>query len=534
MSITAAQVAKVCESRLGDDQNLAMINKAIIDNNINTAEALEVAVLFANAVRTRPGITEQKLADGIVAAYKAAAYKKLQQHGIGFNNDPQLHTSLNNLLEEVVRMIKSSQTETQTTSLTGGLRLGGLGGNGISGGSSLAIDTTPSLTTSTPAGLPVESGNGLSLSGGGALPGSEVVATQPAVSPLASIPHTPLVPEVNQPMVGLPQPNVNVNNPVISPIEEAALESYAEHELETPKRRVSISAKEANDRVTEYAETRDWKQPLEDLVLGSEPAVYYSGADIAVRLRELKRSYLVGINDESSERFKAFVMNHESHIGTLRGLAKSGQDADKVMKLVSETVRAMKLNVVQLYTASVNEDEEVTETIVSEAVRFVNAYLGMLSMLVHNGLSLATDRCQELPKYKGVELERNMDDLAFFEETLYPATVGDNGYTTEPDFFRDLFLTVATSVSTFTVKMEGKATAVIMQKSVDILIPGNYPTLVRNSMIGKHSLGATNEPITAIYEYLRENLPDTNAYLVAPQGRYLLLSNGEPTAPIRY
>lgn len=531
--ITSAQVAKVCESRLDSDQNLALINNAVINNNINTAEALEVTTMFANALRSRPNITEQALTDAIVMAYKAAAYRKLQQHGIGFTNDPKLHEGLNNALEEVKRLIKASEAESSTSSLTGGLRIGGLGGGGISGGSSLAIDTTPTLTTSNP-GLPVESGSGLSLTGGG-LPVASEPAKAPAQSPLASIPHTPLVPDNNQPMTALPQATINNNDPVISPIEENALESYAEHELETPKRRVSISAKEANDRVTEFAETRDWKQPLEDLVLGSEPAVYYSGADIAVRLRDLKRSYLVGINDETSERFKAFVLEHNNHLETLRGLAKGGLDGDKIMKLVTETVMALKLNVVKLYTVSVNEDEEVTETIVSEAVRFTNAYLGMLSMLVHNALSLATDRCQELPgKFKGAQLERNMDDLAFFANDLYQSTVGDNGYTTEPDFFRDLFLTVASSVSTFSVKMEGSATVVIMQKSADILIPGNYPTLVRNSMVGKHSLGATEEPVTVIFEYLRENLPDTNVYLVAPQGRYLLLSNGEPTAAIRY
>lgn len=531
--ITSAQVEKVCASRLESDQNLALINNAVVQNNINTTEALEVATLFANVVRSRPNITEQALADAIVAAYKAAAYKKLQIHGIGFTNDPQLHNGLNNMLEEVKRLIKASQQESSTGSLTGGLRIGGLGGGGISGGSSLSIDTTPAPATVS-SGLPVESGGGLSLTGGG-LPIAGEVVHAPAVSPLASIPHTPLVPDNNQPMAAPAQPAINNNDPVISPIEEAELESYAEHELETPKRRVSISAKEANDRVIEFAETRDWKQPLEDLVLGSEPAVYYSGADIAVRLREMKRSYLVGISDETSERFKAFVMEHNNHLDILRGVAKSNHDAEKVIKLVTETVMAMKLNVVKLYAASVNEDEEVTETIVSEAVRFTNAYLGMLSMLVHNALSLATDRCQELPgKYKGAQLERNMDDLGFFANDLYQSTVGDNGYTNEADFFHTLFLTVANSVSTFSVKMEGSATITIMQKSADILIPGNYPTLVRNSMVGRHSLGATEEPVTVIYEYLRENLPDTNVYLVAPQGRYLLLSNGQPTAAIRY
>ena len=528
--ITPAIVAKVCEARLGTDQNLTLINDAVSSNNINVTEAIEVAVLFGNAVRTRQGVTEQSLADGIVAAFKAAAYKKLQQHGIGFTDDPKLHDSLNNLLTEVVRMIKSSQQASQSSSLTGGLRLGGIGGGGISGGSSLAIDTTPAPTQQ---GLAIETG-GLSLTGAGALPG-EVVKIAATVSPLAAIPHTPLVADTNQPMTSPAQAAGILNDPVISPIEEATLESYAEHELEAPKRRISISAKEANDRVTEYAETRDWKEPLEDLVLGAEQAVYFSGADIAVRLRDIKRTFLVGVNADAIERFAEFVAAHDSHIDTMRNIAKQGLDADKVVKLVTQTVKAMKLNAVALYANSTQENDEVTETIVSEAVRFVNAYLGMLTMYVHNGLSLATDRCKEIPgKYKGVQLERSIDDIDFFSDTLYNSTTGENGFTSEPDFFREVFLTVARSVSTLNVKMEGKATVTLVQKSADILIPGSYPTLVRNNMVGKHSLGATQEPVTVIYEYLSENLPDTNTYLVAPQGRYLLLSNGEPTAAILY
>ncbi|QVW55872.1 hypothetical protein pEaSNUABM9_00291 [Erwinia phage pEa_SNUABM_9] len=530
MAITAQAVAKLCESRLGSDENLAKINGAVINNNVDVTEALDIAVRFGTMVASRPGVTEQKLADGIVAAFKAAAYKKLQQYNIGFNNDPQLHNSLNGLFNEVVAMIKAGEQNVQAGGLTGGLRLGGLGGGGINAGGSLSIDNTPAISS---PGLPIEVG-GLNVSSGIPVTPTQIPAAQPT-SPLAAMPVATLVPDTNQPIMALTQTVGNVNEPVFSPIEVLALESYAEHELDTPKRRVSITAKEANDRVTEYAETKDWKKPLEELVLGTEPAVYYSGADIAVRLREQKRSYLVGINTETSERFKAFVGEHDTHIQTLRALVKQNHDADKVMKVVSETVQAMKLAVVQLYSSSVGETEDVTETIVSEAVRFTNAYLGMLSMTVHNGLSLATDRCAELPgKFKGVELERNMDDLNFFAGQLYQSTIGDNGYTDTPDFFRDLFMTVATSVSTLTVKMEGSATVSIVQTGYDILIPGNYPTLTRNSMVGKHSLGATEVPVTEIYEYLRHGIPNANIYLVAPQARYLLLSSGEPTAAIRY
>lgn len=532
MSISAQVVIKVCEARLATDDTLNQLNNAVSANNIDLTEAIDIAVRFGNVARTRPNITETKLADGIVAAYKAATYRKLNSIGIQFNNDPQLHTQLTNMFEEVVTFIRTGEASVQSSGLSGGLRLGGLGGNGVNAGGSLSIDSGPSLLATNP-GLPIESSGGLNVSGG--LPVNNTPKA-PATSPLASMPVSPLVPENNQPMAGpAPTGTPYANEPIISPIEELTLESYAEHELETPSRRVSITAREANERVTEYAATQDWKKPLEDLIAGTTPAVYYRGADIAVRLRRQERTYLAGITDDARERMRAFIAQHLIHVETLREIPKQNLDGDRIVKLVDATVKAMKKSIIELYVDAVKESDEETEVVVSENVRFVNAYLGMLTMLVHNGLSLATDRCAELPgKYKNAQLERNMDDLGFFADTMYQATLGENGYTKEPDFFRDLFLTVANSVSTFTVVATDEATVCIKQDTYDILIPGNYPTLTRSSMVGKHSLGATADPVADIYETLRAGVPGANVYLVAPQARYLLLSNGEPTANIRY
>jgi len=517
-------VVSLCEARLATDRTLAIINEQVAKLRLSLTDALDLAVRFGNVMQQR-NTDEETLTNGIVAAFKAGAYRMLTNSGVAFTNDKELHDRLTNLFTSVVTAIKTASTVQETASLTGGLRLGGLGGQGIIAGGSLSVEPSSKTSVDYDVGL----GGGVLHSGGLAV---DTGGLRVETSPLASMPAAPLIPDPEPTPVAVPQ--VSYNQPVYNPFEEPNLETYAEHELAAPKRRVSLPAKEANDRVTQYAEQNDWTSPLEDLVLGSTSTVYYKGADIAVRTSQVDRKYLVAVNDESKARFEKFAAGHKEAIDHLLKLPSLNFDEQKLISTVTGIIDVMRRDVVQLYLESVSENEEVTETVVAEAVRFVNAYLSVLTTHVHNGLVLATNRGTEVAGIKGrVELERKIDDLVFFADDLNKRLMGDNGFSTEPDFFHDLFLTVAMALSTFNVSFDGSTIAISM-KNADILIPGSYPALERNNLIGRHSLGATADALTDMFEYLRAQAPDTNVFLVAPQGRYLLLSNGEPTAGIRY
>lgn len=523
--ITAQQVIKLCESRLDHDQNLAKINGAIQQKGLSISDALDIAARFGTIMRAR-GTDEETLTNGIVAAFKAAAYRKLQQNGIGFSNDPNLHERLNKLFQDVAAIIKAGESAGNTADLTGGIRLGALGGTGVQAGGSLSVESSTLIPDTLDVG-----GGGIRVAGG--LPVDTAPGLKVFDSPLAAVPAAPLVPETPAAPAAPAAPAVSLNEIVINPLEVADLETYAEHELETPKRRVSIAAKEANERVVEYAEHNDWKTPLENLVLGAEKTVYYKGADIVVRASDATRQYLVSVNDDTKERFTQFVSGHREAIEQLAKLTAI-TDEKKIIQSVTGIIDIMRRDVVQLHIDSLADDNDVSETIAAESVRFVNAYLSLLTNLVHNGLVLATNRGTEVAGINGrVELERKIDDIVFFSTDLYDKLADENGYCKEPDFFREVFLTVAASLGTLALDFDGSTTT-LHSKTVDIMIPGNYPALERNNMIGRHSIGSTSDAVTDIFEYVRENAPDTNVFLVAPQGRFLLLSNGEPTAGIRY
>ncbi|QVW56231.1 hypothetical protein pEaSNUABM6_00095 [Erwinia phage pEa_SNUABM_6] len=523
MAISSSAVVKIIESRLtaGNDTTLTAINQAVIDRGINAQDALDIAIQIGDILLAK-NVPQDKIVENIISAYKAATYQLLQKAGIAFQSDPGLHERLNKFFQEVRAMIKSAaQTSTGT--------LGGLVGTAIPG---VSLSVAPSApTTSAPiSGLDgIQVGNGIPVAPTTTSPGlSAVGATSldafvetPAAAPKAAAPQQPA-----------PKVNAVLNAPVKQIIEVQNLETYAEHELETPRSRVSIPAKEANDKVNEFLTTGNWVEPLGELLSGKTNAVYYAGADILVRANRVTRRYLVNPakDAEFETRIAEFTSQHESLLARLDDLYGM-EDPEKIVKAVTSVVQDMKKNVVTFYSDMLREGV-ASEIVASEVARFTNVILATMSIAVHNALSLGTNRCQNIPTNPKIELEKNMDDLEFFSDFLYQKTVGDNGYTTEPDFFRDLFLMVGSSLRKVVVRYSA-GELIVRHETAEIVIPGNYPTLKRNNVVGKHSLGATHDPVTTIFEEFVRNKPEVHVMLKADD-TYLLLSTGENTAPIYY
>ncbi|QQO90576.1 hypothetical protein pEaSNUABM42_00092 [Erwinia phage pEa_SNUABM_42] len=522
MAISSSAVVKIIESRLaaGNDTTLTAINQAISERGISAQDALDIAIQIGDILLAK-GVAQDKIVENIISAYKAAAYQLLQKAGIAFQSDPGLHERLNKFFQEVRAMIKAS---VQTSSGT----LGGLVGTAIPGASLSVAPSAP--VTSSPIGDlgGIQVGDGIPVTPAATSPGLSAVSA----APLEAFAETPAVAKAAAPQQPAPKVNPVSNAPVKQIIEVEDLETYAEHELSTPRTRVSISAKDANEKVNEFLTTGNWVEPLADLLAGKTNAVYYAGADILVRANRVTRRYLVNPTKDAEfeTRIAEFTSQHESQLARLDDLYGM-DDPEKIINAVTSVVQKMKENIVSFYTDMLREGA-ASEIVASEVARFTNVALGTMSIAVHNALSLGTNRCQSIPTNPKIELERNMDDLEFFSDILYQKTVGDNGYTTEPDFFRELFMMVASSLRKVNVRY-GSGELIVRHEVAEIVIPGNYPTLKRNNVVGKHSLGATHDPVTTIFEEFVRNKPEVNVMLKADE-TYLLLSTGENTAPIYY
>ncbi|ANZ50522.1 hypothetical protein STRATTON_97 [Erwinia phage vB_EamM_Stratton] len=544
MSITIEEVTNVLKQNLSRDNVLATLNQVMTDNGMSPDQGLKVARavgIYAQAKK----LNNQQVIQYIIDAYKACVYQSIAAKGNTFSSD--IHGKLMSMwgdVEKIIQILRNANSG------------GGLGGGGGIGGSGGGIRVSEGLTLSAPevgvsaqasAGLKVVmpqtdldfgSDNGLTFVN--EAPTQQTpVAPQPAVVDPATAPQATINfnAPVNNPIGAATSKgqNMSMNDPVINILQEIEVEDYAAHELVAPVEKTSVPAKEANSRIksSQYAESRDWVSPLQSIISGEDEIVLYKGAGIIVRARDSYRPYLVGTTDASVNVMREFLATHNAAKSDLDGLTEVN-DVEKLMDRVMKTISKLRGAAKAIHDFALEKSDE-PEVVVSEVARFANAYLANLTLLIHNGISLGTNHGTDVPTVPGISLERAPDDINWFASDLYTQTTGGNGVSEHEDFFRDLFLTVANSIRKLTLKLDDKGQVVnLVQSCITVVVPGMYQSVSKYHMVEMASLGNASEPVIAIYEALQNDVPHSQVILQVPQGQFLLLSNGEPTAPVRY
>ncbi|ANZ48108.1 hypothetical protein ASESINO_95 [Erwinia phage vB_EamM_Asesino] len=545
MSITIEEVTNVLKQNLSRDNVLNTLNSVMADNGMPPDQGLKIARavgIYAQAKK----LSNQQVIQYIIDAYKAAVYQSIAAKGKTFSGD--VHDKLMGMwgeVEKIIAILRNAQ---------GG---GGLGGGGI-GGNGGGIRVSDGLTMSAPeVGVSAQSSAGLKVimpqtdldfggdSGLSFVNDAPTQQTTVAPQPAAAVADPATAPKAevnfNQPVINTVAAatskgqNMSMNDPVINILQEIEVEDYAAHELVAPEAKISVPAKEANSRIKQstYAESRDWVSPLQSIISGEDEIVFYKGAGIIVRARDSYRPYLVGTTDSSVEVMREFLATHNAAKSDLDGLTEV-DDVEKLMDRVMKTINKLRQAAKAIHDYSMEKSDEA-EVVVSEVARFANAYLGNLTLLIHNGISLATNHGTDVPTVPGINLERAPDDINWFAADLYNQTTGGNGVSEHEDFFRDLFLTVANSIRKLTIKLDDKGQVVnLVQSTITVVVPGLYQSVGKYHMVEMASLGNASEPLIAIYEALQNDVPHSQVILQVPQGQFLLLSNGEPTAPVRY
>ncbi|QVW55122.1 hypothetical protein pEaSNUABM29_00078 [Erwinia phage pEa_SNUABM_29] len=550
MSLTVEQIKNVIVRHLNNDAVLNELNGVMKKLNMAPDQALKIATIVAQYAQSKGGSEAQIIAYA-VDAYKATVYQQMSRSGNQYNDDR--HNKLTAAWNQVSEILQAMR-KAQESSLGGGNAGGLLGGN--SGGIRVADGLTMSNQPST--GVQIGSTtNGISVIAPSAeidlvndplLNPSAAPAQQPQqqaapvtidVAPVASMePQS----QFNQPVndtLGVAigeRSSVDTNSPVNNILQEIDVEDYKYHELKTPEPRVTIPAKEANSRIKQstFAEQRDWSSPLQDIFSGKEEVVYYAGADLIVRARDSYRAYLVGVNKDMQDKVRQFVAQHDALKSDLDSLA-TVDDIETLITKVTDALTGLRNNAIELHDYAVEHSDE-SEVVVSEVARFANAYIANITLLVHNALSLGTNRGTEVPTINGsIELERAPDDIVFFANDLFNATTGANGVSEQEDWFRDLFLMVATSLRKLTIKLSDSGSTInLIQSLITIVVPGMYSSVEKHDVVTVASLGNTADPVVSIYETVLEQCPHTQVMLQLPQRTYLLLSNGEKTAAVHY
>lgn len=545
MSITIEEVTNVQKQNLNRDNVLATLNQVMVDNNISPDQGIKIARavgIYAQAKK----MNNSQIIQYIVDAYKAAVYQTIAAKGNTFSGE--VHGKLLAMWADVEKIIAALRNANSGGGLGGG---GGVGGGGIR--------VTDGLTMAAPVGgvsaqasaglkvimpqtdLDFGADNGLQFVNDSQpqpqtpqTPAAPQQAADPATAPQATMNFNAPVADPMGAATSRGQ-NMSMNDPVINILQEIEVEDYAAHELVAPVDKTSIPAKEANSRIkkSQYAESRDWVSPLESIISGKDEIVFYKGADIIVRARDSYRPYLVGTTESSVGVMREFVEIHNAAKRDLDGLTEVN-DVEKLMDRVMKVIAKLRGAAKGIHDFSLEKSDE-TEVVISEVARFANAYLSNLTLLVHNGISLGTNHGTDVPTVPGISLERAPDDINWFATDLYSQTTGGNGVSEHEDFFRDLFLTVGNSIRKLTIKLDDKGQVInLVQSCITVVVPGMYQSVGKHHMVEMASMGNASEPVIAIYEALQNDVPHSQVILQVPQGQFLLLSNGEPTAPVRY
>ncbi|QXO09521.1 hypothetical protein pEaSNUABM11_00097 [Erwinia phage pEa_SNUABM_11] len=527
MSVTIEQVKGVLQTARNSDQTLAQLIDASNKLGVSMNDAAKVGAAIAN-IAIAKGVGNDAAANSLVDAFKAALYQGLVQKGQRLPDN--MHNALTQNFQAAVAMIKQQQGAQSGGSILGG-GSGNAGGGSISlalaGGGGIPLTVEPVTTAPAPsASLSV-------LTAGVAV---EPAATLTAATVAPTAPAQTLVFEdtQNNPQIAsLSGDNSDNLNDSLFDLMDGDMETYAAHELEVKLERVSKTAKQANNDVKLFSEGGNWREELSAITTREAGAVYFNDADILVRIDEDLRTYYVGHDESDKDIIRSFF---ETHRVQMDGLAKAQEitDVEKLIALVSGTVAKLRKNAVDLFS-KVNAGDFSTVTTASETRRFINSYLYLLDIHVHNALSIMTVGGTVIPTGRRVSLERKAEDLEYFTTNVFQSTVGENGESTEEDWFRELLEMVAVSLGKHLVRMEDGGTMLILSHTLaTVVIPGTYGAVDKEHVIGTHTLSATSDAVTEIFEELYKHKPNMNVILETPTGKHLLLSCGGVGAAIRY
>lgn len=526
MALNKAAITNFAKEKLSTDRYLAEINEALVKYNISVDTVLDNATLMYNMME-EVGAGEDK--SSYVHHYlRSGFYVVLIKNCPSMNyqqNNPKLHTELLSAWEQLQKycqLLEAKRSE----------RASGLGGSGALGGSTplggltVGQDTQPGNSG---LGGGVMSGSPIDLSGGAHAQNNSVVPpVQPQAAPQAAAQPTPK-PE--------PVPTTKLAKNQVTPLPtmRASMEPYEAHELRTPAAKVTFEPKVANTTIQQFLEGAKWADYLDKFLSNEEDVVYYQGPEIMVQREYTSRNFMVGVtgNKEYIELVRVMDVEFNSARTSLRQ-ALELTDCDRAITIVTAAVTKMRSAIVNYHDEAVASD--MPPIITSEAVRLASALLEMLNRQVHNAIALVTNRGASLPEsanLKGVILDNNLDDLTFFAEDVHKRTIGDNGMTSEPDWFLDLFQLVAASALKVNFAIHEDEVS-IDETVVTIRIPGAYPSINRYNVITTQSLGCSHDPITAIYEAVVAGSETANVVLAVPGHEYVLMSSGQIAAPIYY
>lgn len=484
-----------------------------VDFNTALGLARDIGTIALNS-----GKNNDAVAANIWDAFKVTMYAELNKKGITYKDGR--HNQLEAAWGEMTRILTMANRQAQQPSSVGGLLGGASGGLG-------GISVSPAVTA------PVQ---GISIGA----PSS--AAPVSSFSPTAVDEPKPVAP-IAQPAVAVgvaPQlaeapvvKTVKQAEPYISVLKSVIMENYDAHELRAVAAMTPVEANQAVKK-SQYYQAHDWSSPVCELFYAGKEVVHYKGTGIIVRAHDDSAAFMMPDSDTA----KAIVAKHQAVIERIRNHTADGDDVEPLLNGVIgdiETLLAIadrtRDAAEKIIKESPADNDHVTEI---EMIRFAATYRSVLDRTVYNAIAQATNRGTFVPTVDGVRFKVKAEEVKFFRDVLLKRTLGDNGLSSEADYFIEVMRVIANSVYKMVVQGLEKQEDVIeiIDSRIVINLPAKYPDIKMSNVIDSRTLGNMADPIISIYETIQREAPHSTAVLVMPSGTYNLISNGDVTATV--
>lgn len=308
-----------------------------------------------------------------------------------------------------------------------------------------------------------------------------------------------------------------------------SMESYRDHELVVDYATQAQPPRKTNESLKQFKLSGDWAERVRQGLSEGKLVITFDNAEIMCKVNDDHRTF-IGYNAETKDKFDEMLAVHAQELGNMEGLEEE-DDVQVIMKTVNTTIAKLRDNAVAYYRHL--DSLEVPNTLKMDVSAMVACYLNRLEELVVKGFTIGSDQCRT-PDGRRFVIKNTFGDLADFADSVFNHYCDNNGLCKEPDYFRELFLSVGAQLKKLRITLQETGEMNIEIFNVQIVTAGNYANYEKENVVTVSSFGPLAEVISAIYEAVIEKMPFAAITVQLPTGSVEVLQSLELGAPIRY
>ncbi|QXO09797.1 hypothetical protein pEaSNUABM38_00075 [Erwinia phage pEa_SNUABM_38] len=513
-TITAQNLKELLGAAQNGNPRLKTIIEGANAKGVNMDNAAKAAIIVANLMFAQNS-PANVVSAATVRTFEAVLYLDLSQAS-GVQLDAATHNELVNNRQQALDFVQKQQNGGGNPFTSGG---GNSSNNPfLSNNSNAGNSNNPFLSNNNASQGSTNDNPFLgTTSTSVASEGENIFTSAPTAPAQPAAPAKPAEPVVAQP--------VNLKSLKAA----SSMETYQDHELTVDYTSVAQPPRKTNETLKQFKLTGDWATRVTEALDDGKVIINFDDAEVLGKLMVERRTFS-GFNDQTKSEFDNWLVKHGQQISDLEGLQEE-DDIQVIMKKVNGTVAALRDNAMAYFRHV--EEAGVPSTVKMDVSALIASYLNRLEELVLSGFRIGSNQCQT-PDGRSFSIKNTIADLADFADSVFNHYCDNNGVCLEPDYFRELFLSVAAQLKKLRLKVQDGGEVDVEFVTFEIVTAGNYTNYDKENVVTVNSFGPLAEVLSSIYEVIAEKIPYASVTVQLPTGNIELLQSLDLGAPIRY